>query len=880
MNTITSEKVPQAQSSVADLPVPIVEGATSNNMLDPFLARDGVKVTVEFPGMSDRHKIHLRWDGPLGAGNPTIPVKDGSNSGSIEFEIGVSVIAACMGYTVGIWYTAILDDQPSEESITLDLTVQKLKPQVSPAPELPDVVTYQGTRWLDMRKFSGDARIQLQPWPLMVEGQRLWILAVGNEHHAGNYRFEWVLENHRVTALEVRRGFTQLLLSRDWLEGNDDYSSITVQAAFTSDGSMGTPPADPTVSLLPANALELRFTTENLRLGEPELDLKAPNVLEATECGAEGCLLNPINAKHGATIRVVYAGMAPTDWVCAFFEGAAGAGTPPLECVYGSNKGFVEVPVPPSAISANFGRSVTVRYTVLRDQIQWPSLPLNLKVLGLTDLPMPEVTQATLGELDLRTFSGNAECTVAPWWFIAEGQPTWLWVTGELEDGTPYRFDVLMGQGLPASGEDDGVISWLPRHELEKLADCSKLQVHFAVNFNGQVDHPSSVRFPLRELTVHQQDLNLIPPTVDEAARDFLNPVNATDGVTVRVMYDRISPRHTIQLRWERPDGTTLPIQAKPGNDVPGYVEFKVSLEEVIACIGQTVSLGYTVTSPCKQATSLDLNLKVLVPKHWSKLVVLEATLGILDLSNFDGDATIKVKPWAPWMVVGQRVWIRGEGTGKDGSPYEFDVMVGEPVSATEVDSGLQRVLLRSELESLKRLSKLVLTCRLTPDGDTDVSKAIELQPLELIVRSAYEDLTDFKDYYWNGWQKGPAAQDERDLVVRSDGTGWFLFNWGYTSPNNGIHLHKTYRDLEPNRLYAFNVELRRNSTANPIPQLSLEADGLTVAGPMTLSSRTWVMLGGEFIATSSEMELTLVSHVNSVPGNDYDVTRIQLKEI
>ena len=270
-----------------------------------------------------------------------------------------------MGYTVDIWYTATLDGK-TEPSLTLSLEVQKLKPEDLPAPELPDVVTFQGERWLDLRKFSGDARVQLEPWPLMVEGQLLWILAVGNEHHADNYRFEWVLEHHRVTALEVRRGFRQLLLSRNWLEGNDDYSSVTVQVAFTPDGSMGTPAADPRVSLLPANAHELRFTTENLRLGEPELDLKEPSVLEATECGAEGCLLNPINAKDGATIRVAYNGMAQTDWVCAYFEGTAGAGTPSLACVDGSTNGYVDVPVPRSAISANFCQSVKVRYTVLR----------------------------------------------------------------------------------------------------------------------------------------------------------------------------------------------------------------------------------------------------------------------------------------------------------------------------------------------------------------------------------------------------------------------------------------------------------------------------------------------------------------------------------
>ena len=49
---------------------------------------------------------------------------------------------------------------------------------------------------------------------------------------------------------------------------------------------------------------------------------------------------------------------------------------------------------------------------------------------------------------------------------------------------------------------------------------------------------------------------------------------------------------------------------------------------------------------------------------------------------------------------------------------------------------------------------------------------------------------------------------------------------------------------------------------------------------PMRLLSRTWITVGNTFIANSSNVQLRLVSHVNSVGGNDYDVTRIRLKEI
>lgn len=730
------KKVPKTLPSVADLPFAQVEFA-SDNTLDPVRAEHGLDVTIAFEGMSYDHKIQLYWEGPPGPGRPTIPVKDGSSSGSIKIYIGVPVIGACVGSDVTVRYTATLNGK-TENSKTLDLTVQSFGPDDLPAAEFLDVVTIEGGRWLDLRKFSGDARIQLPPWSLIAESQRLWILAMNYQHDIGKFRFQWVLENHEVTAKEVRLGI-RAVLSRAWLDLSKDYDSVSLIAGVTFDGAPGTPPADPAQSLLPSNSIEFKFASENLRVGDPELDLKKPSVLEATECGAEGCLLNPINAKHGATIRVAYVGMAQTDWVCAYFEGSPGSGTPSLACVNGSTVGFVDVPVPPSAIRANFCQSVNVRYTVLRDTLLWPSEPLNLKVLCLTDLPTPEVTQATLGELDLRTFSGNAECTVAPWLFIAEGQPTWLWVTGELEDGTPYSFDALMGEGLPASGEEDGVSSWLPRHELEKLADCSTFKVHFAVNFNGQIDHPSAVEFPLRELTVHQQDLNLIVPTVTVAVKDVLNPENARQGVIVQVAYEGISPRQTIQPHWVRPDGMTFPIEAQQGNSVPGRVRFHVPFEEVIACIGKTVSLRYTVTSQCKQATSLDLNLKVLVPKHWPTPNVLEATHDILDLGNFDGDATIKVKPWAPWILRGQRVWLIGTGTDKNGAAYTFEVIGGESVTAEEEMDGLVRHVKRVDLDELSGLSNLRFTCCVLLDGSDSRTETVEFPALHLTVKALPE---------------------------------------------------------------------------------------------------------------------------------------------
>ena len=259
-----------AKKQSPELPYPTVKYATSENLLYPLDAMNGTKVTVAFEGMSKRHRIQLHWDGPSGAGRPTLPVVDGRASGSVVIAIDASVIGACVGKTIPVWYTATLDDQ-TLESYRLELTVEMIEPEDLPAPEFCDLEMVEGDWWLDMQRFPGNARIALPPWPFISAGQRLWILAVGNEHLIGNYRFAWVVENQVVTTQEAESGSEfELELSRTWLAGCEDYSSVTLNVAVTFDGAPGTPPVDPSVSLLPENGHELLHTTAKLRVTEIE----------------------------------------------------------------------------------------------------------------------------------------------------------------------------------------------------------------------------------------------------------------------------------------------------------------------------------------------------------------------------------------------------------------------------------------------------------------------------------------------------------------------------------------------------------------------------------------------------------------------------------
>jgi hypothetical protein len=325
--------------------------------LAPEKALNGTTVRIDFPGFSTAHTVRLFWERP----GHTEEFNAQSKGASLPAEVNIpaSLIGLCVGKTVKVWYEANLAGEVMR-SHKLDLTVEHIPPAHLPAPQLPDVVTIEGTAFLDMRRFSGNARVQLAPWWFIALGQHIWISVVGQRNYPTHETLELVTARE-VTSEEVSNGL-ELTIDRSWLSGLDDKSALTLKTFVTFDKSK---------SIDSAHELP-RWTNLLLR---SDTDLPAPTVKQTLSD-----VLNPELVPEKAMIVIQYNGMLPTDRIKPLWRGTPGEGSPELAPIDGHTGGSVEIAVSASAVAANEGKTVEVSYAVERDGIERPSPILRVTV--------------------------------------------------------------------------------------------------------------------------------------------------------------------------------------------------------------------------------------------------------------------------------------------------------------------------------------------------------------------------------------------------------------------------------------------------------------------------------------------------------------------
>ncbi|MBD8150485.1 hypothetical protein IFT37_10345 [Pseudomonas fluorescens] len=894
----TSQTVPTPASSpqtpaVIELPYPQIKYAADNSVLYPIDAKDGTVATIDVPRMQAAPVI-LYW-AILGQEGPIFePIEvDGNTSGHVEIPIPSRYVSLCIGHTVLIRYSATVGGR-REESLILRLEIQDVREEHL----LDSLPLFAHAEWkwnswhLDMQEFEGDETIRIKAWPMIHKGHRLFACADDNHFDPEKRQFSWVVFDHRVTAAEAHANHVfEFPLLRGWLARRDDYSSLTIHMGVIWDGTEPGLPVSKE-NPLPQNAQDFHSrTTTSLRV-DKALNLPPPHLRESTQYNGEWCL-NPENTQEGGEIIIPGLDTYKDDEVRFYVSGPGYAKKLLGDFKVEQDGGMPSVKLPACVVACFFNKQMTLTYTYVfggREQ-QSEARLVNVLIPKFATALIDEATHKTLC---LNTFSGDATATALIGAYSLCSNYCWMWFVGKYEDGSIYRFDILDKARVTDAWKNDGVAAPIARAALQRLADCSTFELHFAVSFCEADTFQGAHPFPVQTFEIEQEPLRLSAPVVTEAVGSELTVWNGRNGVHVEVNYIGNQPNHRIEANWHRPDGSRWQLESKPGSTT-GPVIFSVPREAVIESIGKTVKITCTVTSACKQQTSDDLNLHISVPVRLPTPVVEQATPpatqnGILDLRTFSGDADSTLEPW--WFIrVGQNVCARCEGTADaNGAPLTFPVVTADPVTDSEVSGGLNKLLKRSDLEKLRDKTDLVITFNVTPDIGGQVSNAIEFPKLHLKFRKAFYDLTDFDpdDKGWNGWTRGAGAADPRDLTLKAgevpeNPNGHYLFDWGYTDTSNPttqrVKLYKEFTELEAGHVYEFSAFVRDNSSVGNKPRMVIVANGQ--ASAELLPPATWTKVVKQFTAVSGINRLSVDNlQMGISPGNDFDVTLLTVREL
>ncbi|PIB49663.1 hypothetical protein AOA57_10105 [Pseudomonas sp. 2588-5] len=708
--------MPKSLPDALDLLKPELLEAEGKSDVDSLKLLDGGTVRVIYDDMRASDLITLKWP-IVGSPYPPLEPQEGVDGGYIDFHIPAHYIALWLDDYAIFTYTVSRND---EEQTSRQGSVRISLPSNLPQVELPEAIDSK----LDLSLLCcKDPTILISPWAFAGTNQTINCYLSGTYLDGTKARL-YPFKHEPVTEEDVRTGWRRPL-PRDVLLQLKHHSELHILCEVRFRQSAG--------------AVYRLFRPLLLTLHtEPHLQLSPPEMREAVHTEFDGCVLNPVNTVKGAHVVVAYERVCSDDRVCLTLSGTPGPGSPSLECrEVGEGESSVVFAVPPSAISANFKKTITLAYNVRRcDGSQWFSPNRTVKVLGIDGLSRPNIEQATGNVLDLYTFDDDATGVVPIWDYAALGQSCWMWWVGVLEDGSPYRFDILINEPLTSSWLEHGVDAAIPRAELQKLADCSDLRLYFAVSFNGLGELGTAVEFPFTTFHLEQEPLVLLEPSVTEAVGTDLTAWNGRNGVHVEVDYVGNNTKHSISVCWQKSDDTCWPLASKPGSP-EGAVIFALPPEAVIESMGKTVKINYTVTSACKVQTSADLNLKISAPVRLPTPVVPQATPpatdgGILHLPSFLGkDADITVAPW--WFALpGQRVWLQAVGTRVSGGTHTINIYQGKQLTEDEARLGLSAILKRVELYELKHLSELTVTCKVTPNGSPDERDAVAFPNLKL----------------------------------------------------------------------------------------------------------------------------------------------------
>ena len=208
------------------------------NSLEPIAAKDRLTVVVpHYTGMDGADKLTVTWAGTSGEGSYTSPTPIPVGTVGIkEIEILKSVVAFNLEKSVTVTYGVSRGDAEPKPSQPLTLAVLAIEDGNAELPKPHITEATENQTVLDLSTFEGDPTITVAPWPLIAEGQKVWLRMRGIK--GGR---EYVIPLYTASGVgsgEVGAGLSKAVPRAD-LELLDDASSCTVELLVAFNESSG-----------------------------------------------------------------------------------------------------------------------------------------------------------------------------------------------------------------------------------------------------------------------------------------------------------------------------------------------------------------------------------------------------------------------------------------------------------------------------------------------------------------------------------------------------------------------------------------------------------------------------------------------------------------
>ncbi|MHC8386091.1 hypothetical protein [Pseudomonas sp. LB3P14] len=275
------------------------------------------------------------------------------------------------------------------------------------------------------------------------------------------------------------------------------------------------------------------------------------------------------------------------------------------------------------------------------------------------------------------------------------------------------------------------------------------------INIGQYVKVRYSLKHAATGLYSHSATLDLLigslvgelpPAEVEQAPQAILDPIDGLNGVDVKVSYENMDAAlDIIRLKWVGTPGAGTSQDLELPGHTSGSVRFHLPATVVGPNINKEVDVSYVVRRYGYDTDSESLGLRVLAfQKPETELPhprVLQATVNVLDMMTFSGDAKTLVDLW-PYIALKQRLWLRLEGKTTSGVDYIIKLLDGVEITAAQVAIGLDETLLRTELMKLGHSTPAIVVCKIAFDGGEKEGEAITFPQLQLTIRTRYDYVT------------------------------------------------------------------------------------------------------------------------------------------